>query len=369
MATAREKSVLLLAGRLEVRGRTSQLLHLARRLPEAGFKTQILCPDASRLGKEVTQGITVHEAPALEWPLVRRAAWYWESWEQAENPPDLIHVYQRRMLPLGSFLAHKLRRPYVVTFHDFLRPGESLRFNQVLCRRYLAVSEPIRDELFATPRYPQELIEVIHSGVETEFPNEPPPILTQQKAPVIGTAGPLEFDKGHDVFVRSIPLILQACPGTQFVIAGTGPEEHNLRQLARELRVSEFVTFVCGMADLSVAIEAMDIFVLPSLRQGLGTIMLEAMARCRPVIATQAGGVYRVVREGETGLLVPPSDNAALARSVIDLLHDPEKARQLGLAGREQVCREFRVEDMVRKTAEMYRAVLSEMPTAKEMDA
>ena len=367
MATAPEQSVLLLAGRLEVRGRTSQLLHLARRLPEQGFRTQILCPDASRLGKEVKHGIAVHEAPALDWPLIRLAAWYWEAWELAEQPPDLIHVFQRRMLPLGTFLARHLRRPYVVTFHDFLRPGESLKFDQVLCRRYLAVSEPIRDELFAHPRYPQELIDVIHSGVETDFP-PPPPILTREKAPVIGTAGPLESDKGHDVFIRAIPLIVQACPGTQFVIAGTGPEEHRLRQLVRDLRVSEYVTFVCGMADLSVAIEAMDIFVLPSLRQGLGTIMLEAMARCRPVIATQAGGVYRIVREGETGLMVPPSDNAALARTVVDLLQNPDRARQLGYSGREQVCREFRVEEMIRKTAEMYRTVIGEMPTPKEMD-
>ena len=366
---SQEPSILLLAGRLEVRGRTSQLLHLARRLPERGLKVQLLCPDASRLGRELTQGIPVREAPALEWPLLHRAAWRWLLWELDDSPPDLIHIYQRRMLPFGTWLARKLRRPYVVTFHDFLRPGEKLVIDHILCRRYLAVSEPIRDQLLAEPRYPDELIEVIHSGVDTEFAFEAPELLVPGRAPVIGTAGPLEFDKGHDVFLRATPLILQACPTAQFVIAGTGPEEPRLRQLVRDLKMSEYVTFVSGMADLSVSIEAMDIFVLPSLRQGLGTIMLEAMARSRPVIATSSGGVYQIVREGVTGLLVPPSNTETLATRIIELLHNPEKARQLGQAAREHVRSEFRVEEMVEKTAAMYRAVMAEMPSAKDVDA
>ncbi len=366
---SQESSVLLLAGRLEVRGRTSQLIHLARRLPDEGFKVRLLCPNASPLGRETVQGLPIREAPAIEWPLVRRAAWYWLLWEMRANPPDLIHVYQRRVLPFGTWLARKLQRPYVVTFHDFLRPGESLTIDNIRCRRYLAVSEPIREELFTQPRYPQELVEVIHSGVETDFQHATPELLDPSQSPVIGTAGPLEFDKGHDVFIRAAPLILQRVPNAQFVIAGTGPEEARLRQLVRELKMTEQVTFVSGMADLSVAIEAMDIFVLPSLRQGLGTIMLEAMARSRPVIASQSGGIYQIVQEGVTGLLVPPSDSPALAQRVVDLIHNPERARQLGKAAREQVLIHFRVEDMVEKTAEMYRAVLGEMPSPKDVDA
>ncbi len=368
MATP-EPSLLLLAGRLEVRGRTSQLLHLARRLPEQGLKVQLLCPDVSRLGRQALEGIPIREAPTLDWPFLRRAAWHWLLWELSASPPDLIHVYQRRMLPFGTWLARHLRRPYVVTFHDFLRPGETLAIDHVLCRRYLAVSEPIRDELLTQPRFPSELVEVIHSGVETEFADEPPELLAPNRSPVVGTAGPLELDKGHDVFIRATPLILQSCPQAQFVIAGTGPEEPRLRQLVRDLRMSEFVTFVSGMADLSVAIEAMDLFVLPSLRQGLGTIMLEAMALSRPVIATQSGGVYQIVREGVTGWLVPPSDSPALARRVIELLQNPARARQLGQAGRELVRSEFRVEGMIEKTAAMYRAVLQEMPSPQDVDA
>lgn len=363
-----EPSILFLAGKLEVRGRTSQLIHLAKRLPERGFKVQVLCPDASRLGREAIHGIPVREAPGLEWPLVRRAVWYWLYGELAESPPDLIHIYQRRMLPYGTWLARKLRRPYLITFHDFLRPGETLSIDHVLCRRYLAVSGPIRDELFADPCYPQELVEVIHSGVESQFVQEPQEILVPGRSPVIGTAGPLEFDKGHDVFIRSIPLILQGSPQAQFVIAGTGPEEVRLRQLVIELGIAEYVTFVSGMADLTVAIEAMDLFVLPSLRQGLGTIMLEAMARCRPVIASQSGGVYQIVRDGETGLLVPPSDSPALARRVLELLSHPERARALGQKARQHVQQEFRVEQMIDKTISCYRAIISEMPSRKDLE-
>jgi glycosyltransferase involved in cell wall biosynthesis len=79
--------------------------------------------------------------------------------------------------------------------------------------------------------------------------------------------------------------------------------------------------------------------------------------------------VYEVVHEGVTGLLVPPSDSPALARRIIELLQHPELARQLGQAARAQVRKEFRVEEMVEKTAAMYRAVLAEMPAAKDVDA
>jgi glycosyltransferase involved in cell wall biosynthesis len=154
--------------------------------------------------------------------------------------------------------------------------------------------------------------------------------------------------------------VLASHPEVQFLIAGAGPEEENLRRLVRELNIVEAVTFVPNLYDFSTALEAMDIFCLPSLRQGLGTIMLDAMGRGIPVIATGVGGVYSVVSDGETGLVVPPSNSTRLAERILELLEDPLRARNLAANGRELVREEFNVERMVQETAELYREIVEE---------
>jgi glycosyltransferase involved in cell wall biosynthesis len=151
----------------------------------------------------------------------------------------------------------------------------------------------------------------------------------------------------------------------EFVIAGAGPEESNLRRLAVALKIDSRVTFLPSLLEFGDALAAMDIFCLPSLQQGIGTIMLEAMARGKPVIATRVGGIFQVVRDEVTGLLVPPSDSEALANRMLGLLNDPIKARAMGRAARTQVQRDFSVESMVSKTTALYREVLAEKTPRK----
>ncbi|HUF37494.1 MAG TPA: glycosyltransferase family 4 protein, partial [Anaerolineales bacterium] len=171
-------------------------------------------------------------------------------------------------------------------------------------------------------------------------------------------AGPLEAIKGLPFLLGAAAKVLRNRQDVEFLIAGSGPEEEGLRRLARELEISGHVTFVPNLLDFTESLAAMDIFCLPSLRQGLGTIMLEAMALGKPVIATGVGGVYSVVREGETGLVVPPQDSSRLAERILELLNDPVRARAIGESGRRLVQSEFNVETMVRRTAELYREIL-----------
>ncbi len=160
--------------------------------------------------------------------------------------------------------------------------------------------------------------------------------------------------------------MLEEFPDAQFLVSGSGPEEQRLRELARSLEIDQSVTFVPSLNDFSAAIEAMDIFCLPSLKQGLGSIMLEAMARGRPVIATKTGGVYSVVKDQQNGLIVPPGDVESLSQRIIDLLQHPERARELGLAGREHVRKEYSVTRMLEQTAKLYRELI-ETPEKKEL--
>ena len=146
----------------------------------------------------------------------------------------------------------------------------------------------------------------------------------------------------------------------EFLIAGSGPDEARLREQARKLEIGPQVTFVTNLLDFSSSLQAMDVFCLPSLSQGLGTIMLKAMALGRPVIATEVGGVAKIVRDGQTGLLIPPCDSHRLSDRMLELLSNPIRARMIGQTAREFVIRDFNVNRMVSETVAAYRRVLGQ---------
>jgi glycosyltransferase involved in cell wall biosynthesis len=351
-------TVLLLAGRMQVRGTSVQTLNLALNLPSAGFQAQVVCRDARQLPSVRRSELSITEFGQINLPVIGRYLRGVFAREVGKAPPDLIHIQQRTALPLGIWLALQLQRPYVASINDYLGPRESLPFDRTWARQIIAVSESVRTELLERTGLPEEMVTVIHSGVDIPADDELRPPFSDGQTPVVGTAGPLEAAKGLHFFLRAIPRVLAAYRPVEFLVAGAGPEERGLRRMCDDLGVTEFVTFVPNVFDLSTSLTAMDIYCLPSLKQGLGTIMLEAMARARPVIASSVGGVYSAIDEGETGLLVPPSDSDRLADRIVELLNDQDRARALGRAGRERVLRDFPVERMVEQTAAVYRSVL-----------
>jgi glycosyltransferase involved in cell wall biosynthesis len=262
------------------------------------------------------------------------------------------------VLSQGTWLAKQLNCPFILTLHDFLQPREKFRFDPRLGKRVIAVSDAVQSGLLAKSAIAAELVSVIHSGVEADVNSEVEPIFEPGRVPVVGTASPLEQVKGLPFFLKAASQVLKAGFDVEFLVSGAGPEEANLRQLAEKLGIQRLVTFVPNMFDFATSLAAMDIFCLPSLQQGLGTIMLDAMSLGRPVIATKVGGVEGVVQDNHTGLIVAPSDSNALALRIIELLKDPVRARNIGKAAREMVIRQYGVETMVRKTANLYREVI-----------
>lgn len=360
MASESPLKVLLFAGRFEVRGSSAYTLRLATGLRDSGVDAQIVTPNARLVDPERRGRISLTEYPNLGFPLWGRVVMGMMLHDLEDGPPDLIHVQSRKVLSYAQWLARRLERPFVVTVHDYLSARERLRMDRRLGRRVIAVSDSVRSELEGRVNLPPDRIVVVNSGVETPEDVDAPAVLDPGRAPVVGTAGPLESVKGFPFFLGAAQRVLAVRSDVQFLVAGAGPEEGNLRRLARELGIAEKVTFVPNLLEFSHSLRAMDIFCLPSLKQGLGTIMLEAMALARPVIATGVGGVYSAVRDNQTGLLVPPSNSARLAERVLELLEDPVRARALGEAGRQLVRCEFNLEKMVKETADVYRQAIAE---------
>jgi len=357
-ATGEEPRILLLAGRFTLRGSCAYTLRLAETLPDENFRVAVACPDAQMIDPETRRHLGIWEFPYLQAPVWGRVVLSMMARTLAKNPPDLIHVQIRNAAAQGAWLARRLKRPYILTVHDYLQGRQRLILDRQWCRRVIAVSESVKADLLTQTGLPDDFVQVIHSGVDCDDCGVATPVLEPGRVPVVGTAGPLEAVKGFPFFLGAAARVLATGRDVEFVIAGAGPEEENLRRVARELGIVEHVTFVPNLLDFSEALEAMDIFCLPSLQQGIGTIMLEAMALGRPVIATRVGGVYRVIRDNETGLLVPPSDSARLAERIQELLDDPGRAWTIGSAAREEVRSQFGVDRMAGEIAGLYRQVL-----------
>ena len=350
--------VLLLSGRFQVRGSCTYTLRLAKHLPDSGIRPLVVCPNARLVEAKQRRELGIREYPYLDVPFYNRLILHRVVHDLGEQIPDMIHVQSRRVLRQGKWLARRLNRPYVLTVHDYLSPQERVQLNDPLCAQVITVSESVKRDLIAKTGVRPEIVTVIPSGVDLNVEARSEPILDPGHVPIIGTAGPLETVKGLPFFLGAASRVLQTGRDVEFLVAGAGPEEANLRRLARELGVSSKVTFVPYMLNFSESLSAMDIFCLPSLQQGLGTIMLEAMASGIPVIASRVGGVYGVIHDQHNGLLVPPSNSRQLADRILELLCDPLRARHIGENGRELVQEEFGLHRMVGLTAELYQRVI-----------
>jgi glycosyltransferase involved in cell wall biosynthesis len=216
----------------------------------------------------------------------------------------------------------------------------------------------------ATAQYipPQKPVYVIPFGVDTQrfILREPAP----PGAPVVlGFVKHLLPKYGPDVLLEAFATIHQKRPQTRLILAGRGTMRDTLAGRAEELGLSQAVVFPGRVphTDVPQLMRSLDLLVMPSIYESetFGVAAIEASASGVPVVASRVGGVPEAVRHGQTGLLVPPGDPAALAQACLELIDDPQRRRQMGLAGRRFVERYYRWSDNVLKMEEVYRAALS----------
>lgn len=355
------QTVILAAGPLQIRGTSSYTLRLAELLPQFGYSPVIVSPDISAYSRFARPACPVHEYMMLSSRVFRPLVTSLAAQDAAAHHPCLVHVQSRRALTFGFALARRLNVPCVVTIHDHdLSLPRSMISGQPRLKRLIAVSSSVRDSLLRDNSIDKSLTTVIHSGVPVPDQVDNSEILGGRRIPVIGAAGRLEETKGFPYFMKAARSVLDAGIDVEFLIAGAGPEERRLRALSRQLNLTSHLTFVTNLPDFRSAICAMDIFCLPSLMQGLGTVMLEAMSFGRPVIATGVGGVMSIVRDNETGLIVPPADSGALAARIMEVLQDPIRARAIGSAARQRVIEAFDASRMVELTAAEYHTAIAD---------
>jgi len=218
-----------------------------------------------------------------------------------------------------------------------------------LADRYVTPSERVRRELLAYGYYGPDRIRAIPNGVEIP-PDDPAARgriraeLGLGAAPVLMATSRLHPQKGHRHLLDAFALLRASFPALRLAVVGDGSERQNLEEQARQLGLADSVAFTGFRADVADLLRAADLFVLPSLREGLPNTALEAMAAALPVVATAVDGVPEAVVAGETGLLVPPGNAARLRDAVARLLTEPDLAARMGRAGRERVREHFALE-------------------------
>ena len=175
----------------------------------------------------------------------------------------------------------------------------------------------------------------------------------EQDFKVIGTVGKLREEKGTKYLIESAVKVLEVFPKTRFLIAGDGPLRKELEILSKQLMIDRNIIFAGFCQDIPAILSIDDIIAIPSLTEGSPLALLEAMAMGKPIVATNVGGIREILRDGETGLLVPSRDPKALSEKIIHLLKNENDANLLGLRAKEEV-RKYDNRFHVRKLEEHY---------------
>jgi glycosyltransferase involved in cell wall biosynthesis len=283
---------------------------------------------------------------------------------------SLIHAHEFTGNTYGSLVAKLAGVPLVATVH-----GKSYYSEQ--CKRRLAyravsrvatmvaVSEDLKRFITGTVGVPAGRIKVIYNGQEIL-----PQIRQEEKArlrgefglgeneSVVGVVGSLYPVKGHEYLLAAVPQVLKTHPRTKFLIVGRGDLDAPLKEEVKRAGLEKQVRFLGFREDVAALLSLMDIFVLPSLSEGLSIALLEAMAAGIPVVATNVGGNPELVVDGETGYSVPPRDADALAAKLRLLLGDKCLAKKLGENGQKRVQQKFSLQAMADNYQELYESCL-----------
>lgn len=242
------------------------------------------------------------------------------------------------------------------------RPWLQQKIHNVLlgcAHRVLVNSEAAAERLTNRRIVSSDRIALVLNGVET---NRFSPRLTPRKATdrvTIGTLANLRPEKGVKDLILAASSVLKHYPETRFVVWGEGSCRSELEGLIRQLGLEETVALKGSTDAPDAALRELDIFVLPSRRESCSNALMEAMATGLPIVATHVGGNPSLVKDGITGLLVPPGDPAALGEAIIRLIQSPTVAADLAAAAQAHARAEFSIEKMVTRIESLYEHVLA----------
>ena len=303
--------------------------------------------------------------PLLLWRLVRFLR---------VQRPDVVHTHLIHGDLYGTLAARLAGVPHVVsTKHNddaFRQRGFYAWLDRTLARyqnHIITISHHLRRFYVEVERLPADKISTIHYGLDPgaflqgvgEGADVRVELGMPADVPLVGVVSRLTEQKGHAYLLDAFAEVIQALPSAHLLVVGDGELRPALERQTARLGLQDSVTFAGRREDVPRIMMALDVLVMPSLWEGFGLVLLEAMAAGKPVVASRVSAIPEIVVDGEMGVLVSPKDQDSLAEAMIKLLQNPVLAREMGRKGRERLEKEFGVEKMVKETESMYAQMLA----------
>ncbi len=350
---------------------------LSKLVGMTGLQLSVILFNEGRLEKEIEAlGICVKVFPEARWSsgkifceLVR---------EFKRSPAGIVHTHKYKDTILAVPASKLCGIPHVVrTVHGLSEPFKGLQackmnvyemmertVHRCCVDAIIGVSSQIESKYRADEAAP--VVTCIRNGIDLEKkPIQADRWVTRKELGIdaetclIGTIGRLTPVKGLSYLLQAVPILLRLRANVKLLIVGDGAIRKDLEAQARDLGIGENVVFLGHREDTLELMQALDIFVLPSLSEGIPMALLEAMAASRAVVASRVGGIPEIVDDGVEGILVEPMDATRLAESCLRLIDSPETAMKMGEQARKKVLQEFSAMAMADRVAGLYKELVT----------
>ncbi len=366
--------VLLLTTHLDIGGVSVYTVNLARHLKKAGVDVTVASG-----GGTTESGLEQDNIPHVTVDIKTKFEFGIKVWKVLplliklvkNGNFDLIHAQTRVAQVLGRLVELRTGVPFITTCHGFykhLRLGR--RLFPCWGNKVIAISESVRRHLVEDFHIPASKTALVYTGIELDrYLNLRPGssesglkkrIGISGNAFVVGSVGRYSSVKGFKYLIEAFKTASARRASMQLLIVGDGKEKDSLEEQARESGLSGDVFFASGNdASLEEYLSIIDVFCLPSLSEGLGLSLAEAMAAGRACVASNIEGPSELVSHESSGILVPPKDTGALSEAILRLAADEGLRKRLGEAAREKMRNNFSIKESAARTIEVYKEVVS----------
>lgn len=368
---------------LDTGGLENGLVNIINRMPADEFRHMVICLTSSgkfarRIERSDVAVIELHKRPGHDlktwlalWKVLR------------EHRPDIVHsrnvaALEAQLVTLALPNVRRVHGEHGRDMNDL--DGSNRKYNlfrsllRPIIHHYIAVSQDLGQWLTQTIGVPEDKISQIYNGVDlSRFSSaggavdasvaDLPATFREPGALVVGTVGRLTPVKDQQALIEAVALLRQQrgslASQVRLMLVGGGPLRVTLEQQAQAAGIADITWFAGDRSDVASLLQSMDVFVLPSLAEGISNTLLEAMACALPVVATRVGGTPEIITANEQGLLVPAADPQELALALARVLNDGALRQRLGSSGRRKVEQYFNWEATVHRYGGIYRSLLT----------
>ena len=367
------KKILHIIGGGEIGGAEELVFTLLKMTDPSRYEVHLVClcqgPFAHLVKKEGFPVLTIPMRHRMDISKIKPVRNYIR-----EQQIDLIHTHGVRANLIGRPAAERENIPVVTTFHSMLHYDYDAPWKVAMARfltmhgnhytnRFIAISQAIKEDLLDM-HIPADKIQVIHSGLDvSKFTSTQNPDMIRQQFGL--DSDRLTFTmvarfhpvKGLRYFLQAARLLLDAGIKAQFLLIGEGLYRPELEAQVRDLGIDSFVHMPGYYRQVEDVYRISDVLCVPSLMEGLGLVILEAMYFGVPVIASSVGGIPELIEDGKSGILIPPADVQACYNAMYKLAGNQDLAQSLTWQGKERV-KDFTIENMARQVEECYSELL-----------